>query len=74
MQEEEPLQALDRRITRVETKQESMEPAIEKLSTNVEALNATINRGRGAVWLIGGVGAALMELAHWAADAFKGHQ
>ncbi len=37
--------------------QEHLTGAVEALTAKVAELNDTINRGRGALWIIGGVGA-----------------
>ncbi|MBS0379937.1 MAG: hypothetical protein JSS29_15770 [Proteobacteria bacterium] len=52
------------RIARLET----MGPTIEKLQASVDDLVAVVNKGRGAIWLIGGLGAVVGVVGKWVWD------
>lgn len=49
-----------------------LKEAVETLSSGVEDLTATINKGRGAMWVLGGVGAAVGAVGSMIANKFLG--
>jgi hypothetical protein len=58
---------LERRVARVReriAKLETLEPTIRELKTSVDELAAVMNKGKGAIWIIGGLGVAVGSLVH----------
>ncbi len=52
-----------------EVKFDQLEPAIKSLATNVAELKSSIDKGRGAIWMIGSLGALAGAAGEW----FGGH-
>ena len=45
---------------------------VDNLTRAIEHLTSTINRGKGALWVLLGVGAAVGSGVHWLADLIVG--
>jgi len=45
---------------------------VDNLTKAIEHLTSTINRGKGALWVLLGVGAAVGSGVHWLADMLVG--
>lgn len=49
-----------------------LKESVDTLSDNVTSLTATIERGRGAMWVLGGVGTAVGALGTFLGSKFLG--
>ena len=55
-----------------ETKLDQLTKALDKLTPAVEECTAAINKGKGALWLVGIGSSSLGGLAGWLAATWKG--